>query len=301
MSDNPYTILGVNKKASDKEIKSAYRKLAKQYHPDLNPDNSEAAEKFAAISAAYDILADKEKRAAYDRGEIDMHGQPTQQQFYRDYAQGPQGTRYYHSAGNFNPEDIESVFGSFFRGGMGGSHAGFKQQPADAYYRVEIDLHEAALGAEKRLTMPDGKVLNLRIPAGIKDGQRLRLKGQGQPGDIHHIPGDAYIDVHIRPDPFYRREGNDIHIDVPISLAEAVLGGKITIPTLHGKVQLNIPKGSSSGRTLRLKGKGIKGGDQYVHVAIALPKDIDEALEKAIGDWSAQHSYNPRTHKEFAG
>jgi len=304
MTKNPYDILGVKKTADDKEIKSSYRKLAKKYHPDLNPGNKEADDKFKEISIAYDLLHDKNKRAAYDRGEIDMDGNPQyqqQQQYYKDFAEGPQGQRYYYSGngGDFNQEDIENIFGSFFSGGVGGRKAGFKAQPSDAHYAIEVDFIESVKGAKKRVTMPDGKVLDISIPAGAKDGQKLRLKGQGAPGNVNQAAGDAYIEMHISPHSFYTRKGNDIHIEVPIGIHESILGSKITVPTIHGKVEMSLPKGISSGNTLRLKGKGVKGGDQYVHVVLTMPEKLDNTLEDNIKKWAKDHSYNPRKNKEF--
>ena len=296
MAKNPYEILGVKKDASEAEIKAAYRKLAKKHHPDLNPSNKNADEKFKEINAANDLLSDKEKRAAFDRGEIDMEGQPRyqqqQQRTYRDFAEGPQGGRYHFNGGDFDLSDLEGLFGGL--GGRAGG-AGFGRPSADVHYSIEVDFLEAARGAKKRVTMPDGKTLDIAIPEGIEEGQKLRLKGQGmQPS------GDAYVEMHIRPHPFFTRKGKDITIEVPVALQESVLGGKIQVPTVHGPVEMNIPKGASSGATLRLKGKGIKGGDQYVKLKIVMPKEIDAELEQAIRKWSETHAYNPRSAMETA-
>lgn len=300
MTNDPYQILGISKQASDKEIKAAYRKLAKQHHPDLNPDNKQAARIFGDISAAYDLLSNAEKRAAYDRGEINLQGEPTQQQFYRDFAQSPQGQRYRSHQHEFSQEDIENLFGGFFSGGMGGRKAGFKQQPTDAYYRVAITLREAVQGGKKQVTMPDGKVLNITIPAGVTDGQRLRLRGQGRQSSARRSAGDAFIDLFIQPDDYYRREGNHITAELPITLSEAVLGEKVIVPTLHGKVQVTIPRNSSSGTRLRIKGKGINGGDHFAILRIMLPPETDPSLETAIRDWAEANTYNPRNHPEFS-
>ncbi len=299
MAKNPYDILGVGKNADEKEIKAAFRKLARKHHPDLNPGNKEAAEKFKEINAANDVLMDKEKRAAFDRGEIDMEGQPQyQQRYYRDFAEGPQGRRYHFSGGDFSPEDIEDVFGSFFGGGVGGRHAGFKRQAADAYYAIEIDFMESVLGGKKRVTMPDGKTLDINIPAGIEDGQKLRLKGQGGQGSARSAPGDAYVEVHIRPHTLFTRKGHDIHIELPVGIHESALGGKVRVPTIHGPVETNVPKGASTGTMLRLKGKGIKGGDQYIKLKLIMPENIDKELEEFMRKWASAHSYNPRKHME---
>ena len=304
MAKNPYDILGVKKEASDKEIKSAYRKLAKKYHPDLNPGDKDMESKFKEISLAYDLLKDKEKRAAFDRGEIDMDGNPQhQQQFYKDFADGPGGQRYYHfhqGGGDFSEEDIADIFGSFFGGGAAGHRAGFKRQTADAHYTIEVDFMEAATGAKKRVTMPDGKMLDINIPAGMEDGQKLRLKGQGGQGSINTERGDAYVEVHMRPHRYFSRRGKDIHIEVPVGIHEAILGSKITVPTIHGQVEMSIPKGASTGNTLRLKGKGIKGGNQMVKLKLVMPETVDKELEDAVAKWAKKHAYNPRKHLEGA-
>ncbi|MBV8939667.1 MAG: J domain-containing protein [Alphaproteobacteria bacterium] len=293
MAKDPYEILGVSKKASAAEIKSAYRKLAKKYHPDLNPGNKEADAKFKEVNAANDLLADKEKRAAYDRGEIDMDGAPRyrrQQQSYRDFAQGPQGGRYYHFGnGEFDLSGFEDLFSAF--GASAGTH---RPAPADVHYTVDVDFLDAAKGASKRITLPEGKSLDITIPEGIEEGQRLRLKGQGGKKRGAGEAGDAYVEVHIRPHPVFSRQGKDVHAEIPVALHESVLGAKIQVPTVHGPVDVSVPRGASSGTTLRLKGKGIKGGDQYVKLRLAMPPKIDAELEQAIRQWAQTHAYNPR-------
>jgi len=284
-----YEILGVAKNASEAELKAAYRALAKKFHPDLNPGNKEADARFKEINAAYDLLSDKEKRAAYDRGEMDASGQQQQQHYYRDYAQGPQGARYYHFGNGGADLNMEDLFSSFFRGGMGGG-----AQPQHSRYNIEIDFMEAALGSKKRVTMPDGRTLDIIIPEGIEDRQQLRLKGQGDKG------GDAYVEVHIRPHAQFLRKGQDVYIEVPVGFQESILGSKIEVPTIHGPVEMPVPKGASSGATLRLKGKGIKKGDQYVKLKIVMPAKIDAELEETIKKWSQEHGFNPRKQKESA-
>lgn len=300
MAKNPYEILGLHKEASEADIKAAYRKLAKKHHPDLNPSDKNADAKFKDLNAANDLLSDKDKRAAFDRGEIDMEGQPhyqqKPQQTYRDFAEGPQGGRYHFSGGDFDLSDLEGLFGGL--GGMGKNRGGFTSPPADARYAIEVDFLEAARGAKKRVTMPDGKTLDIVIPEGIEEGQQLRLKGQGKPSSGSHPAGDAYVEAHIRPHPFFARKGKDIHIEAPITLQEYVLGGKIQVPTIHGHVGMTIPKGAGSGAAMRLKGKGIKNGDQYVTLKLTMPKHIDAELEEAIQKWSEKHHYNPRNHME---
>lgn len=301
MAKNPYEILGIARNAGEKEIKAAYRKLAKQYHPDLNLGNQEAAEKFKEINSANDLLNDPEKRAAYDRGEIGMDGQPQHQQqqhYYRDFAESPQGQRYHFQDGQFSQEDLQDMFGAFFRGGAGGPQAGFKRPPADAHYTIAIDFMEAALGGKKRVTMPDGKVLDIGIPAGIEDGRQLRLKGKGAPASAHSEAGDAYVEVHIRPHPLFTRKGNDITVELPITMYESALGSRIKVPTIHGAVEMALPKGANSGATLRLKGKGIQGGDQYVTLKLVMPETIDSELEEFMRKWSATHGYPVRRHME---
>lgn len=294
MAKNPYEILGIKKDANEAEIKAAYRKLARKHHPDLNPGEKNAGEKFKEINSANALLSDKEKRVAFDRGEIDMEGQPQyrqqQQHTYRDFAEGPQGGRYQFNGGDFNFEDLFAGL----RGSAGGAGFG-RQPPADTHYSIEVDFLEAVRGAKKRVTMPDGKTLDINIPEGIEEGQQLRLKGQGS-----QRSGDAYVEIHIRPHPFFSRKGNDITIELPMSLPESVLGGKIQVPTIHGPVEMMIPKGASSGATLRLKGKGVKAGDQYVKLKLTMPKEIDSELEDAIRKWSETHAYNPRKSMETA-
>ena len=294
MAKNPYEVLGVKKDASEADIKVAYRKLARKHHPDLNPSDKNAGEKFKEINTANALLSDKEKRSAFDRGEINMEGhqqyqqKQQQQQTYRDFADGQQGERYQFNGGDFNFEDLF--------GGLGGrtKGAGFgRPPPADIHYSIEVDFLEAVRGAKKRITMPDGKTLDINIPESIEEGQQLRLKGQGS-----NPSGDAYVEIHIRSHLFFTRKGKDITIELPISLPESVLGGKIQVPTIHGVVEMTIPKGTSSGATLRLKGKGIKAGDQYVKLKLIMPKEIDSELEEAIRKWSETHAYNPRIAME---
>jgi DnaJ-class molecular chaperone len=294
MEKNPYEILGVNKEASEADIKAAYRKLAKKHHPDLNPGNKDADAKFKELNAANDLLSDKDKRAAFDRGDTDMEGQPRPRQHtYKDFAEGPQGGRYHFNGNDFDLSDMEDLFGGF-NGRTGG--AGFGHPPANAHYSIEVDFLEAARGAKKRITMPDGKTLDITLPEGIEEGQQLRLKGQGKQSS-----GDAFVEVHIRPHPFFTRKDKDISIEVPVALNESVLGAKIKVPTIHGPVDMVVPKGANSGLILRLKGKGVKGGDQFVKLTLVMPGEIDADLEQAIRTWSETHAYNPRKTMETAG
>lgn len=305
MAEDPYSLLGVSKGASEDEIRRAFRKLAKELHPDVRPEDKDAGERFKRISAAYEFLTDAEKRQRYDRGEIDAAGEPK-----RTYRRQPAGGAYAGSAGgdDFGFGDIfEDIFGSSRAGrpgragagaGAAGFGAGFRGQ--DVRYTLEVDFLEAVLGAKKRVTMPDGGQLDLTVPEGVTDGQTLRLKGKGQPGLRGGEPGDALVEIKVRPSPNMQREGDDIQVDLPISLDEAVLGGKVEVPTVQGRVALTIPKGTSSGRVFRLKGKGVKNsttgvvGDQLVTVKIVLPDTIDESLSYFISEWRQRHPYDPR-------
>ena len=321
MARDLYETLGVAKDADEAAIKAAYRKLVKKHHPDLNPGNKEAEQRFRDLGTANDILSDKDKRAAYDRGEIDATGQPRapQQPFYRDYAQGPQGARYNasgnatgprHAAGaggaggfaGFDPNDPElggfsDIFSSLFRGGRGGfGRGGADTAPENSRYTIEIEFLEAARGGKKRVSLPDGRSLDLTIPEGIDEGQQMRLKGQGAKG-ANGQAGDALVEVHIRPHPSFTRDGNDIRMEVPIGIHESALGARISVPTIRGPVEMAIPKGASTGSTLRLKGKGIKAGDQLVKLRLVMPPKVDPDLEKALGDWAKTHAYDPRAGK----
>ena len=305
MAADPYGVLGVKKEASDAEIRSAYRKLAKQFHPDLNPGNKAAESRFKEISAAHDLLSGKEKRGKFDRGEIDAEGQPAPERgWYRPHAEGADGAHYASSGGY---EDLGDMFSDLFReraaaGGRGAGGRGRRAQMQfpgeDVSYNLPVDFLEAARGAKKRVTMPDGKVLDITIPEGIKDRQALRLKSQGQPGYNGGPPGDAYVELHIQPHAFFERKDEDVHLELPITLGEAVLGGKIEVPTVHGPVSMTVPKGANSGTTLRLKGRGIKtggtAGDQYVKLKLVLPEQPDPELESFVRDWAPKHAHDPR-------
>jgi DnaJ-class molecular chaperone len=314
---NPYEVLGVKADASDGEIRATYRKLAKKFHPDLNPGNKQAEARFKEIGSAYGIVGDKDKRARFDKGEIDASGAerpPNPYGDYRHYAEAEAGERYRGSgvrgAENMSPEDLEDLF-SFF-GGRAGAGAGgapgngagapqFRMRGQDRHYILHVDFLDAINGAKKRLDLPQGKSLDVRIPAGLRDGQILRLEGQGGEGLGGGPPGDALIEVHVTPHPQFRREGDDIHLELPVTLAEAVLGGKVAVPTADGNVTMSIPANSNSGRVLRLKGKGapkpgLKGerGDQYVTLKVMLPDKPDAALAAFLQDWAPKHQYDPR-------
>jgi len=301
MSNNPYSALGVTKSASDAEIKKAYRKIARDSHPDLNPGDSAAEAKFKAASAAYDLLKDPELRAKFDAGEIDASGaeQQPERKFYREYASQP-GHGYQSAHGYEDFGDMSDIFADILRqrGAQGGLAGGFDARGADVRYTLEVDFMDAVKGGKKRITLPSGDNLEVKIPEGTADGQTIRLRGKGGEGYGKGGRGDAYVTITVRPHKVFTRNGNDILVTLPISIDEAVLGGKVATPTIHGSVNLTIPKGASSGQTLRLRGKGVKrgsrAGDQKVELQIKMPAKIDTDLEKFMQDWRKNHAYNPR-------
>lgn len=293
MAKNLYDVLGVSKTASATEIKSQYRKLARKYHPDLNKDDKNAAEKFKEISLAYDILGDKKKREQYDNNEIDAEGKPTgfsTSGFSGGFDGFNNGQNYQsYSGGGFNGAgfDFSSLFGEdiFSQLNMGARGASRNRKGQDVAYSLDIDFLDAVKGAEKNIIL-NGKQLNVKIPAGTSSGQVLRLKGQGESVGSKALSGDALITINVRPHPYFRAEGKDILLDLPISIKEAILGGKVIVPTISGKVSLKIPPYSSSGDKLRLKGKGIKKnsmtGDEIINLQIIAPKVKDKLLEDAL-------------------
>jgi DnaJ-class molecular chaperone len=301
---NPYEVLGVKKDASEDEIRSAYRKLAKRYHPDLNPGNKEAEARFKEISGANDILGDKDKRARFDRGEIDASGAERPEAAYSRYggfAEGAPGEKYeYRSAEGMAPEDLDDLFAMFGRGGRGRRGGGsMRLRGADQHYSLTVDFLTSVNGAKQRLDLAPDKSLDVTIPAGVRDGQILRLQGQGGAGLNGGPNGDALIEIHVAPHPFFRREGDDIHVDYPVTLGEAVLGGKVTVPTPDGAVSMTIPANSNTGRVLRLKGKGVarpdgSRGDEYVTLKLVLPEGGDKELTDFLRDWAPKHPYDPR-------
>ena len=303
MNKNLYHVLGVSKDATDAEIKSAYRKLARKYHPDLNKDDKDAAEKFKEVSCAYDILGDKDKRKKYDNNEIDADGKPAGfgAGFGSGYGDGSpfgqggnpfgQGGTYYRSTGG-GDFDFSSIFGddifSQFTGGRaGGFQSGFgasgrrPRKGEDINYTMRIDFLSAARGDEKTVSL-NGKNINVKIPAGTIDGQTLRLKGLGQPSPNGGSAGDVLITLNVDKHPYFSLDGNNIVMEMPITIKEAILGAKVTVPTITGKVAVNIPPYASSGEKLRLKGKGIKGGDQIITLKILSPKTPNSGLEEAL-------------------
>tara|TARA_R110000850_G_scaffold7676_31_gene28069 strand:+ start:465 stop:1382 length:918 start_codon:yes stop_codon:yes gene_type:complete len=298
---DPYQALGVAKGASDKEIKSAYRKLAKELHPDKNKDNPKATERFSDVTRAYDLLLDKDKRAQFDRGEIDGEGNPTAPFGFGGgggYQRRPAGQQ--HDFGNAGADFGDIFEGLFGGGGMGGSPFGGRQRSApppkgaNVAYRLKVEFTAAATLQKQRITLEDGKTIDLSLPKGVEEGTQMRLSGKGRQGPGGN--GDAIVTIHINPHPFYKREGDNITLELPISLKEAVEGAKIKVPTVDGPVMLSIPAGSSSGKTLRLKNKGFHGksgvrGNQLVTLMIAVPEK-DEKLAEFVKDWNPKD--NPR-------
>jgi DnaJ-class molecular chaperone len=313
MSD-PYSVLGVAKTASDDDIRKAFRKLAKKHHPDLNPGDKAAEAKFKEISQANDILSDPEKRRRFDAGEIDATGQEVPPRgFYRDQAGGFDGAKYERAGAHESFVDMGGIFSEMFgqRGGRnggfafrGGEGGGFDMGGLPVTYSLRVPFLVAARGGKQRVNLPDGKTLDIDIPEGAVDGQTLRLKGQGMPGAKGRPPGDAYVEIHVDPHAFFEARDNDIHVEVPVTLTEAVLGGRIRVPTVGGPVMLAVPAGSNTGTSLRLKGRGLldrkskQRGDQYVKLKVVLPEQADAALKEFLEKWEAGRAQDPRKAME---
>ena len=315
-----YSTLGVARGAGEADIKKAYRKLAKELHPDKNKDNPKATERFSKVTQAYDILTDKDKRAQYDRGEIDEDGNPKMPFGFGGGPggggagrggpfRGPNGEPFEFTGGG-EAADISDLFEGLF-GGMGGRRGGAgagggpfggfgrrsaPQKGADVAYRLEVPFEDAATLKGQRVTLGGGKTLDIKLPAGVEDGTRIRLAGQGQPGPGGN--GDAIVTIAIKPHRFFRREGENIRLDLPVTLDEAVLGAKVRVPTVDGPVMVSVPKGSSSGKVLRLKGKGFTGkgavrGDQLVTLMVEVPEG-DAELAAFLEKWGGKGKGNPR-------
>ncbi len=292
MAADPYTVLGVKKDASQDEIQKAYRRLAKKLHPDLNPGNKQAEERFKEVSAAYDLLGDPDKRARFDRGEIDASGmERPRQRYYRDFAEGG---AYASDAGFADFAGVDDILSQMF--GPEG-RANIRMRGSDAHYRLELDFLDAINGGKRQITLPDGSALDVNIPPGTRDGQILRLRGKGGPGMGGGPPGDALAEIEVRPHRIFTRKGDDIHVDLPISLGEAVLGGKVKVPTPSGTVTMTVPKWANTGTVLRLRGKGVpridgSRGDEFVTLKVMLPEKPDPELEKFVAQWRG--AYSPR-------
>jgi DnaJ-class molecular chaperone len=293
---DPYEILGVPRTASTEDIRQAYRRLAKKLHPDLNPGNKESEDRFKDVAGAYELLSDPDKRQRFDSGEIDGSGaERPHQRFYKDFAtEAAEGSPYENRSGyaDFGADDI---FAELFRRQ---AREARRAPGADLHYRFAIDFLDAVNGATKRLTLPNGGSLDVTIPAGIQEEQILRLRGKGAPSPGEGEPGDALVEISINPHRFFVRHGDNIHIDLPVTVTEAVLGGRVRVPTPLGPVILTVPKGSNTGTVLRLKGKGIQRrdghGDELVTLKIMLPTAPNPELEAFLSTWSPGESYDPR-------
>jgi DnaJ-class molecular chaperone len=316
---DPYSVLGVEKSAGMAEIKKVYRKLAKKFHPDQSKE-PKAKERFAEVSAAYEIVGDEKKRAAFDRGEIDAEGKPRFHGFegfgregagFGRRSQAGGGPGFQHFEFNFGGDhpgaeglNASDIFADLFGAGTGrrGRTRGQGAPPPrgeDVNVNATISLAEAAKGTTARVTLPTGRTLEVAVPAGIEDGKQIRLKRQGQPSPLGGEPGDAMVSVQIAKHPYFRVEGRDLRLDLPVTLYEAVLGTKVNAPTLDGTVELTVPPGSNGGRTLRLRGKGLPNtqgpdGDLLVSLKIVLPDEADTELVNLMRKWAAQKPYSPR-------
>jgi DnaJ-class molecular chaperone len=307
---DPYQVLGLAKTASASEIKSAFRKLAKKYHPDQSKE-PRAKERFAEISSAYEIIGDDKKRGAFDRGEIDAEGKPRAPQFegfgagrrgaeagdFRNFSFDFGGGDMPGGRGGIDPDFLAEVFGGR---GAGGARSRGPQRGEDIAVSVTVPLATAASGGSTRVTLPSGKSLDVAIPSGVEDGKAIRLRGQGGAGTRNGPAGDAIVTIHYAPHPIFKVEGRDLRIDFPITLYEAVLGAKVRLPTLDGAVEMAIPAGTSSGRVLRLRGKGLPAtgelahGDLMATLRIVLPAEEDAALTKLMKEWRDKQPYDPR-------
>jgi DnaJ-class molecular chaperone len=300
VAGDPYKELGVSRGASADEIKKAFRKLAKELHPDKNPGNREADERFKRVTAAFDLLGDAEKRTKYDRGEIDADGREQFRGFGGGGATSGPGGHPFGQGGaqrGFENIDLDELFGGMFGGGAraGGGRAGFPSRGQDVKATLEISLEDSIAGATRRIQFSDGRTLDVTIPKGAADGQTIRLRGQGAPGASGRSEaGDALITLKIAPHPVFQREGADLTMDLPVSLPDAVLGGKVPVRTPEGTVNMTIPPASNSGKILRLKGRGAfvggKRGDLLAKLLILLPEQADEGLVKLAQEMRANHT-----------
>ncbi|MFM8821294.1 MAG: DnaJ C-terminal domain-containing protein [Phenylobacterium sp.] len=305
MARDPYEVLGVPRSAGADDIRKAFRKLAKKHHPDANPGDKAAEERFKHVSAAFDLLGDPDKRRKFDAGEIDADGREVFRGFGGQGQGGPFGGG--GAAGGFDSADFSDILSEMFgrragragpRGGAGpGPGSGFAPKGPDVRAKLEIDLEEAILGGKKRISFQDGRTLDVTIPAGAQEGQTLRLRGHGEPG--RGGKGDALIELAVRPHPVFRKENDQLVMDLPVSIPDAVLGGRVQAPTPDGPVSLSVPRGASSGQALRLKGKGLADGrggrgDLIARVQIMLPDAADPQLEAFAARWREERPYVPR-------
>jgi DnaJ-class molecular chaperone len=291
LNDDPYTILGVKRDAAQEDIQKAYRRMAKKYHPDINPGNAKAESQFKEIAGAYDLLSDASKRKRFDDGEIDAQGvDRPRQRPYRDYADSSSNP-YTSRAGFSDFEGADELFSEIFGRSGRGRNPNIKARGQDLQYRLTIDFLDAVNGARTQMALPGGSTLEVTIPPGVHAGQTLRLRGKGQVGQGGGPAGDALVEIEVRPHRVFTRKGDDIFVDLPISLTDAVLGGKISVPTPSGFVQMTVPKWANSGTVLRLKGKGARGradgyGDEYVTLKLTLPDAPDPELERFVAQWT---------------
>ena len=310
MTETPYDILGVRRDATQEQIRGAYRKLARKLHPDLNPGDRTAEERFKRVSAAHDLLGDPDRRARFDRGEIDASGaeRPRQARFYRDFAGGT-GPGQHPYAGDAGFADMmgadDLLAGLFGRGGRtGGRGARMRTRGGDLRGRLALDFLEAVNGATRRLTLPDGSTVDVAVPPGTRDGQVLRLRGKGGAGTGGGAAGDLLVEVEVGPHRHFSREGDDIHLELPVSLTEAVLGGRVEAPTPAGPVAVAVPKGSNTGSSvLRLRGRGVprpdgSRGDAYATLRVVLPDRPDPGLEAFAARWEGGKAHDPRAGME---
>ncbi len=300
MGEDLYSVLGISREAGQDEIRHRYRQLAKELHPDLNPGDARIAERFRQVNCAHAILADPRQRARYDLGEIDESGQACARygsaRGFGARAGSPEGRR----DEVLDDQALHDLLADLLNAG-GDRRSRRVEKGEDALYRVNVSFLEAAKGTRKRVAMDDGRSLDMAVPAGIEDGKTLRLKGKGRAGVCGGPPGDALVEIHVQPHPLFERRERDVHLELPVSLPEAVLGARIDVPTIDGPVTMTVPKGANTGTTLRLKERGIAGprgrgrGDQYVRLKIMLPQTIDPDLADFLQRWSAIHPYDPRT------
>ena len=302
---DPYETLGVTRSATDKEIKDAFKKLARKFHPDLHPGDKEAEAKFKDISAANDLLKDKEKRRRFDAGEIDASGaERPQERFYRDFADGPAYTSHAAQDGFRQQRGSGRIPGKGICRQRASSEGTFRARGQDVSYVLPVAFLDAANGATRTITLPEGKTLQVTVPEGAEDRQMLRLKEQGMPGYGGGPPGDAYVELHIQPHPFFRRKDDNIHVEVPVTLREAMLGGRIQVPTIGQPVTVTVPKGSNTGTTLRLRERGIRNrktgqrGHQLITLKVVLPTAEEPELVEFLEAWQPKNAQDPRKEME---
>lgn len=297
MNWDPYAALGVSRSATADDIRRAYRKLAKELHPDVRPGDKSAEERFKRATAAFNLLSDPITKARFDRGEIDADGNER-----AAFSSRPRQSARAHAGAGAGPGpgmhdafDLGDIFSDLFGPGFGGGRTYTRMRGRDIRFTLDVDFLDAVNGARRRISLAEGRTIDVAIPAGVETGQVLRLKGQGGAGVQGGPPGDALVELNVRPHPFFRREGQDIHMDLNVSLTEAVEGGKVQAPTPTGPVTLTIPAGSNTGKILRLKGKGVAGqGDQFVRLQVVLPETTDEDLKKFVKKWSRRDYTPPR-------